>query len=249
MYKDILIFEVAKVKDTGNKYLVEYVTQSVIPWAAGIDSESILPLNNLAAEVIKENQLNGKEVYIKKDWNFISNEVLVTSLEINPKTDLTSYKRRACTFIKSFINPMMASAHASVVYGFITLNNKFIERGFVFSETNRSLKYIAIMEKAEEVAEDQPELSDELMSDLEKFIEYKETLSRTNFIWEESEKYIDKIESVSDPIYPVYAEDNITDEIKQSIEEYDSKVIEAKQKIDSLCKEFQLKINTLNNLK
>lgn len=251
MYQDLKIFEIAKVRDTGDKFLVEYVTESVIPWVTG-DTQDNLPLNSLTAQTIRQYQIDGKEVYIKKDWNFISNEVLVSSLEVNPRADIQAYKRRACTFIKSFINPMMASVHASVVYGFISLNNKFIERGFVFSETNRSLKYIAIMEKAEELSEtnpDEPELSDDLMSDLEKFIEYREILDRSNFIWNESEKYIDKIESVSNPIYPIYPEDNITEVVKEQIAEYDAKVIETKQKIDSICKEFQLKINTLNNLK
>ena len=233
LYQGLMIYEVAKVKDIGIKYLVEYVTVSTIPWVTG--ENNFLPLNSYTAEKINEAILSGKEVYITKDWNQFSKEVLITNIEVNPVADLNSYKRRACTFIKSFINPMMASVHASVVYGFITLNNKFIERGYVFSEENRTLKYIDIMEKAEDLEESNPKLSQELMDDLEKYIEYKDTLARSNFIWNESEKYIAKIESIITT--PVTQEDLPNEEFK------------CKQSIDSIILEFQNKINTLNNLK
>lgn len=228
-YQDLLVYEVAKVRDFATKYYIEYVTVSTMPWVTG--ETNLLPLNSLAANVIREAQLNGKEVYIKKNWGEIAKEVLITDLEINPITNLEAYKRRAYTFIKSFINPMMASVHASVVFGFTMLNNKFIERGYVFSEATRTLKYIDIMEKTEELEETNPTESVELMEDLEKYIEYKEILSRANFIWNASERYIDKIEKIK--------EDSSNQESQ----------IEAKIKVDELCKEFQNKINNLNNLK
>ena len=237
-YQDLLVYEVAKVIDVGDKYRVEYITQSTIPWVTNRETnktnDSInvyLPLNNFAAELINTNLLKGKEVYILKDWMDGSNEVLVTSIQINPIMDLESYKRRAIGFIKSFINPQMAQVHASVIYGFTSLNNKFLINGFVFSEKTKSLQYIKVMDLAEDVEETNPELSEELLEDLEKYIEYNDILSRTNFIWNESEKYIDKIYNV-----------NSVGESKDS--EY-----QAKTQIDNIAKEFQQKIRTLNNLK
>lgn len=226
-YHDIHIYEVAKVIDTGNDYRVEYITQSTLPWSSGDDG--LLPLHPNAADLIRDAQRNGKEPYIQKNWNEISNEVLITSVFINPISDLLAYKRRAYSFIKAFINPMMASAHASVIYGFTTLNNKFLLNGFVFNEKTKSMQYIKILDKAEELEDTNPELSEELMADLQKYIDFKEILSRTNFIWVESEKYIDKIEKVSPNKF----------ESEQ----------EAKEEVDKITLEFTTKIRTLNNLK
>lgn len=221
-YNDMMIYEVAKVKDIKGKYFVEYITVSTIPWVVSDHKETnlFLPLNPLAATKIRNAHLEGKDAYIEKDWENYSKEVLITMVEVNPTMDLETYKHRAKGFIKAFINPMMASVHASVVYGFTTLNNKFIERGYVFSEENKTLKYIEILDKAEDLNDTQPELSDELINDLEKYIEYKEILSRSNFIWNESEKYIEKIEEVDE-----------------------------KEKVDEIALEFQTKITALNNLK
>ncbi len=234
-YQDLLIYEVAKVREIGSdqKVLVEYVTVSTIPWSSG--EVNYLPLNSSAADAIRDAQIKGKEVFISKDWNLVSNEVLISNIEINPKIDLMVYKRRAINFIKAFINPMMASVHASIIYGFTTLNNKFIENGFVFSEETRTLKYIEIMERSEELAETNPTLSEELMNDLEKYIEYREVLDRANFIWNESEKYCDSVNEVHEMDFV-------------DTEEFPAEN-QAKSQIDTIVNEFQTKIRTLNNLK
>ena len=234
-YQDLLIYEVAKVRETGsdNKLLVEYITVSTIPWSSG--ETNYLPLNSSSADAIRDAQIKGKEVYILKDWNEVSNEVLLSSIEINPNINLNIYKRRAINFIKAFINPMMASVHASVIYGFTTLNNKFIENGFVFSEETRTLKYIEIMERSEELADINPSLSEELMNDLEKYIEFKEILSRANFIWNESEKYCDLINEIHEMDFVDTEEHTAENQVKIQI--------------DKVVNEFQTKIRTLNNLK
>lgn len=234
-YQDLLIYEVAKVREIGSeqKVLVEYVTVSTIPWSSG--EVNYLPLNSSAADAIKDAQIKGKEVFISKDWNLVSNEVLISNIEINPKINLMVYKRRAANFIKAFINPMMASVHASIIYGFTTLNNKFIENGFVFSEETRTLKYIEIMERSEDLAETNPTLSEELMNDLEKYIEYREVLDRANFIWNESEKYCDLVNEVHEMDFV-------------DTEEFPAEN-QAKSQIDTIVNEFQTKIRTLNNLK
>ena len=248
-YQDLIVYEVAKVIDTGNNFLVKYITESTINWTdEKKGNEDFIPLHPIAAEAIREAHRAGKNVYINKDWDEFSKEALITSIEINPITNLDGYKKRAAGFIKSFINPIMSSIHASIVYGFTTLNNRFIEKGYVFSEENKTLKYIEIIEKSEEVIEAGEQgkidpqiaqnLSDDLMNDLEKYIEYKEILDRTNFAWNESEKYIAKIYEVSVEEVGDDAQDDASD-----------KEFEAKQKIDTLVKDFQIKINNLNNLK
>ena len=237
-YQGMIIYDIAKVVDAGTKYRVEYVTQSTLPWSYGDSNlKDYLPLHPTGSEIIRDILRQGKEPYIDKNWDEFTNEVLPISVTSNPTIDLITYKRRAYSFIKSFINPMMASVHASIIYGFTTLNNKFIEHGLVFSEKTRSLQIIKVMDLSEELEETNPELSQELMDDLEKYIEYKDILSRTNFIWNESEKYIEKIEKVN--ITGHYASPEHEEECNRN----------AKEQIDEIVNEFQVKINTLNNLK
>ena len=96
-YQDLVIYEVAKVVDTGEKYLVKYITESTISWDE-MQDDSFIPLHPLSAETIREAHRFGKEVYINKNWDDFSKEVLVASLEVNNITDLDGYKRRASGF-------------------------------------------------------------------------------------------------------------------------------------------------------
>lgn len=228
-YDNIRGFETAYVIDNGDKYQVEFVSISTIDWVTDSDPDNYLPLNSLAANLIRESLLNGKEVYIDKDWQKLGKEVLTSVVSINPITDLYGYKKRAISFIKQFINPQMARTNASTIYGFNVINNKFLEAGFVFSEENRSLKYIEILNRSEELEEEAPEASEELIALLEKYIEYREILDRTYFIWELSETCINNINEV------------------RNTDESDEEILKAKELIDKLAGEFANKVNKLNN--
>ncbi len=234
-YNGIHLYDVAVVKDQGDVLRVDYLTVSTVPWVTG--ETGFIPVNPLSANIIKDFQQQGKEVYIAKDWGLSGKEVLPDCISTNISTDLDGYKKRAYSFIKSFINPMMANVHASTIYGFITLNAKFLEKGIVFSETNKSLKYIEIMDTASDMED--PNESDELMTDLEKYIEYKDVLDRSNFIWNESEKYMIKVEEVDESDF---TDLTIGDQTQSAL-------LQAKKQIDTIVKEFQHKILTLNNLK
>lgn len=233
-YNGIHLYDVAVVKELDTVLQVVYLTVSTVPWVTG--ETNFIPVNPLSANVIRDYIQQGKEVYIDKNWMHQGKEVLPGSIQTNISTDLDGYKKRAYSFIKSFINPMMANVHASTIYGFITLNNKFLERGIVFSEENKSLKYIEIMDDASE--QEDPNKSEEIMSNLEQYIEYKDILDRSYFIWNESEKYMLRIEEI--------AEDDFTDHNDETI---GTALLQAKKTIDSIVKEFQQKILTLNNLK
>ena len=142
----------------------------------------------------------GHDVFIRKDWNQESNEVLPVHVSYAERPNLQNYLRRIVYFVNGFIQAPMANTNAAVIYGFNVLNNKFIENGFVFSEQNRSLKYIDIMDRAEELESQEPngpELSEELMKDLEKYIEYRNILDRTYFIWNLKEELLDKLKELA----------------------------------------------------
>lgn len=220
---DIKIFDTACVSDSDEKYLVKYVSVSSLNWAVLGDTKGIyLPLNSAAADIIKEKLNEGKDVYISKDWNINGeSEVLPFHVTFNNITDLQGYKRRAMSFIKRLIHPQMANVNASIIYGFNVINNKFLEAGIVFSEENRSLKYIEVMEKADELEnEGQPEIAEEFMALLERYIEYREVLDRSYFAWDLSEEYCRKVEEETE-----------------------------KEVVDTVVKEFVTKVETLNNLK
>lgn len=195
------IFDSVKVENYSDEhYIVSYITTSHMQWITGEELNSFLPVNSLTKEVIKQRLDKGHDVFIRKNWNQESNEVLPIHISYTERPSLQNYLRRIVYFVNSFIQAPMANANASVIYGFNVLNNKFIENGFVFSEQNRSLKYIDIMDRAEELESQEPngpELSEELMKDLEKYIEYRNILDRTYFIWNLKEELLDKLKELS----------------------------------------------------
>ena len=191
-------YDAVKITDYDETYYtVLYVSSSNFQWITGEDIKSFLPINSLTKDIINSRLSKGHDVFIKKDWEMEANEVLPIHLTFDDRPNLQNYLRRAISFVNGFIQEPMANTNASVIYGFNVLNNKFIEQGFVFSEKNRSLKYIDIMDRADELEETQPEISDELMKDLEKYIEYRNILDRTYFIYNLKEELLDKLKELS----------------------------------------------------
>ncbi len=195
------VFDSVKIENySDDHYIVSYISTSNFQWITGEDIKNFLPINSLTKEIIKQRLDKGHDVFIRKDWNQESNEVLPVHVSYAERPNLQNYLRRIVYFVNGFIQAPMANTNAAVIYGFNVLNNKFIENGFVFSEQNRSLKYIDIMDRAEELESQEPngpELSEELMKDLEKYIEYRNILDRTYFIWNLKEELIDKLKELA----------------------------------------------------
>ena len=195
------VFDSVKVENySDDHYIVSYISTSNFQWITGEDIKNFLPINSLTKEIIKQRLDKGHDVFIRKDWNQESNEVLPVHVSYAERPNLQNYLRRIVHFVNGFIQAPMANTNAAVIYGFNVLNNKFIENGFVFSEQNRSLKYIDIMDRAEELESQEPngpELSEELMKDLEKYIEYRNILDRTYFIWNLKEELLDKLNELA----------------------------------------------------
>ena len=178
-------------------------------------------MNSGSADLIREKLNEGKDVYIDKKWNDNDeSEVMPYFITTNNVTDLEGYKRRAMSFVSRSMHPQMAKVNAAVIYGFNVINNKFLEAGIVFSEENRSLKYIEVMEKADNLEEEKPEIAEELMLLLERYIEYREILDRSYFAWELNESYLTKIEEQK-----------------------------TKEDVDTVIRDFITQVDTLNNLK
>lgn len=195
------VFDSVKIENYSDEhYIVSYISTSNFQWITGEDIKNFLPINSLTKEIIKQRLDKGHDVFIRKDWNQESNEVLPVHVSYVERPNLQNYLRRIVSFVNGFIQAPMANTNAAVIYGFNVLNNKFIENGFVFSEQNRSLKYIDIMDRAEELESQEPngpELSEELMKDLEKYIEYRNILDRTYFIWNLKEELLDKLKELA----------------------------------------------------
>lgn len=195
------IFDSVKIENYSDEhYIASYISTSNFQWITGEDIKNFLPINSLTKEIIKQRLDKGHDVFIRKDWNQESNEVLPVHVSYAERPNLQNYLRRIVSFVNGFIQAPMANTNAAVIYGFNVLNNKFIENGFVFSEQNRSLKYIDIMDRAEELESQEPngpELSEELMKDLEKYIEYRNILDRTYFIWNLKEELLDKLKELA----------------------------------------------------
>ena len=221
---EVKVFETAAVSEVigQDKYLVNYISVSSLNWAVLEERAGIfLPLNSGSADLIREKLNEGKDVYIDKKWNDNNeSEVMPYFITTNNITDLEGYKRRAMSFVSRSMHPQMAKVNAAVIYGFNVINNKFLEAGIVFSEENRSLKYIEVIEKADILEEEKPEIAEELMLLLERYIEYREILDRSYFAWELNESYLTKIEEQ-----------------------------ETKEDVDTVIKDFITQVDTLNNLK
>lgn len=198
---DYRVYDSVKIENYSDEhYIASYITTSHIQWITGEDLQNFLPINSLTKEIIKQRLDKGHDVFIRKDWNKESNEVLPVHVSYAERPSLQNYLRRIVYFVNGFIQAPMANTNAAVIYGFNVLNNKFIENGFVFSEQNRSLKYIDIMDRAEELESqepDGPKLSEDLMKDLEKYIEYRNILDRTYFIWNLKEELLDKLKELA----------------------------------------------------
>ena len=221
---EVKVFETAAVSEVigQDKYLVNYISVSSLNWAVLEERAGIfLPLNSGSADLIREKLNEGKDVYIDKKWNDNNeSEVMPYFITTNNITDLEGYKRRAMSFVSRSMHPQMAKVNAAVIYGFNVINNKFLEAGIVFSEENRSLKYIEVIEKADILEEEKPEIAEELMLLLERYIEYREILDRSYFAWELNESYLTKIEEQK-----------------------------TKEDVDTVIKDFITQVDTLNNLK
>lgn len=221
---EVKVFETAAVSEVigQDKYLVNYISVSSLNWAVLEERAGIfLPLNSGSADLIREKLNEGKDVYIDKKWNDNNeSEVMPYFITTNNVTDLEGYKRRAMSFVSRSMHPQMAKVNAAVIYGFNVINNKFLEAGIVFSEENRSLKYIEVIEKADILEEEKPEIAEELMLLLERYIEYREILDRSYFAWELNESYLTKIEEQK-----------------------------TKEDVDTVIKDFITQVDTLNNLK
>ena len=221
---EVKVFETAAVSEVigQDKYLVKYISVSSLNWAVLEErAGTFLPLNSGSADLIREKLNEGKDVYIDKKWNDNDeSEVMPYFITTNNITDLEGYKRRAMSFVSRSMHPQMAKVNAAVIYGFNVINNKFLEAGIVFSEENRSLKYIEVIEKADILEEEKPEIAEELMLLLERYIEYREILDRSYFAWELNESYLTKIEEQK-----------------------------TKEDVDTVIKDFITQVDTLNNLK
>lgn len=213
-YQGIKTFEVAMVTDTGVSYNVEKLSwntdmhidktmQPSNPTNYLNDKTRFwyLNLNSAAADKIRQEMSLGHDIQISKNWDAHgSKEVLLTSIIVVDNTQrLETQKRIARRQVRMMINPHTAQIGAMDIYGFMMLNNKFILNGFVFDNENRSLKYMDVLNRSEELADTDPELSEDLAEDLEEFIDYNDKLSRVRFIWLKGEKTIQLINSIHLP--------------------------------------------------
>ena len=73
-YNGIHLYDVAVVRDQGDTLKVDYLTVSTVPWVTG--ETKFIPVNPLAANMIKDFMQQGKEVFIAKDWGLSGKEVI-----------------------------------------------------------------------------------------------------------------------------------------------------------------------------
>ena len=237
-YNGIRTFETAAVTDNGSFYNFLFLTTCTEQWVfpnpdskdSIIGELTYLPLNTLSATRIREAQLKGQDIKIKKNW-MDSKEVLPVHIMINEVTDLEGAKKYWRGKITQMVNPHVAQITAMDIYGFTVINNKFIENGFVFSKKNRALKYMDIIDRTEDMylTEDGTKEADQLLELLREYTAYSDKLERCYFMWNKTQEAIKLIDEV---------EEESTEDSEAAIE-----------KIVKIGTDFINSITTLNNIK
>lgn len=237
MYNGIRAFEVAAVVDNGSNgntmYDFLFITTNTEQWVFPDEKASVLgeiiylPLNTMAANRIREADLKGHDIKIKKSF-IASKEVLPVHILINTVSDLDGAKKFWRRRVTQMVNPHVARITAMDIYGFTVINNKFIENGFVFSKKNRALKYMDIIDKTEDMflTDDGSKEATELLELLKEYTTYNDKLERAYFMWNKTKEVIQMI-----------------DDVDSGDEEKDIKELE------EISTRFIDSISTLNNLK
>ena len=164
-------YEIALVEDLGTYYKVNglsYNTLDFIP----TENESYVNLSYNAYKFIDEAIRKDKIIRILKPLK--GNEVLIEDIQIvdNNLSELEIIKNAAFMRFKSKVTPVMTKESGLVLYDFIMANNELASKGYFITDSNREEKYIEIVETDDE----------NLISELELFLECKDKLERASFL-------------------------------------------------------------------
>ena len=164
----MMIFDLARVQDSGNYYEVEAVVSSR---NKDFDTGQLyLPLNNITAYEIKTAISNNMEVRIVKD--FQDKEVMPADLIIFSKEetedDLELFKSLYRKKARQHVTHLQAVVSGLQVYEFIHANTYLASKGFFVHEDNREEEYLKILETGDE----------DLINRLEIYLNAMDDLSR-----------------------------------------------------------------------
>jgi hypothetical protein len=155
--------EVGKVYHVNNVILTE--AKYVMPTA------KYVALPNAVALVLK-NQLNqGKLISIKKEYvdNPVSKDIPLENFEISEPKDLDMKKSSAKAKVHQRISAYTALLSAFDIFEFFTVTGKLHGLGFeIFNDSKKEEVYLSIIETGNE----------DLISDLERFLEIKDVFDR-----------------------------------------------------------------------
>lgn len=183
-------YEIALVEDLGTYYKVNglsYNTLDFIP----TENESYVNLSYNAYKFIDEAIRKDKIIRILKPLK--GNEVLIEDIQIvdNNLSELEIIKNAAFMRFKSKVTPVMTKESGLVLYDFIMANNELASKGYFITDSNREEKYIEIVETDDE----------NLISELELFLECKDKLERASFLkkqTKELKKDLEKCKNVDE---------------------------------------------------
>lgn len=221
-YFGLRTYEVAICEEFNDAYLVMGVSWNTVEWVEKQDKQIYLPLNNITTQKIREGLNKGQEIKISKMWsNDGQKEVHPVYVQLKYTEDIEGYKRVAKRILKQNVNPIMASISAAEMYGFNVLHSKFLQKGYVLVEETEPFTMVRIFEDAEnKIQQEQIEASEEILNDLNRYLEYKQKLDKVYFVNNKLEDTFNKIDNLNN-----------------------------KHEIDKLINDFQTEMSTLNSLK
>jgi len=167
-----MIYELAVVEDRGTYWQVVNVVKNTLDSLAN-RNEQMLKLSYMTYQKIGEAIQEGKTVHIPKTLS--TDEVKPGEISILDPSDvdpLMLARDSAITKIRMLITPELAKIAGLTLYGFTVLNNELISDGYVITAANREEQYLKILETGDE----------ELISKLERYLNYKDEIERVSFL-------------------------------------------------------------------
>ena len=184
-----LLFNVA---DRGDKYEVISINTNEIAYAGMRDDILEVPSWEVY-ETVARNLNEGKKVYIPK---LLDQFLDVSDLVIEELDPLDTAKQTAIIKARDIIYTTRINKLAiAKFYRFFILSHYFADKGIFITDENRESKYLEVINSAAQLTD--PEASEEMIANLEEYINLLDNLAEIKNILKDLDKFIESVNEIS----------------------------------------------------
>jgi hypothetical protein len=184
-----LLFNVA---DRGDKYEVISINTNEIAYAGMRDDILEVPSWEVY-ETVARNLNEGKKVYIPK---LLDQFLDVSDLVIEELDPLDTAKQTAIIKARDIIYTTRINKLAiAKFYRFFILSHYFADKGIFITDENRESKYLEVINSAAQLTD--PEASEEMIANLEEYINLLDNLAEIKNILKDLDKFIESVNEIT----------------------------------------------------